>query len=351
MIFNISTLNSYNEDYQKFVSSKFLIDKSYKLYLNSSIYNTLLSFILNYQTNLSLKKNLPYIFVNSTERITFREFFQILRRDLFIFGIALAVKEKNQLNILSPRRLKLENSFEYTDSGDIVLNLKYPSSQVNIENVVLLKNTILSDSDTFAPEPFHILDEIQEAEIIFTSLRSKLKTLFNLIGQLKLPNPTQVENFGYTVEELKQLQNEVKTGATLKNNAIVSVDTNSNFEILRTLDSFPNIDYLDKLLYNITSALGLPSFLLLGDYKNINYSAARAALQDFVYTSQIKQKFLLEKILIQLNIEESPNEVFEFPIPTTVSVNEQVNLIKTLKENDLVEKQELIEKLKLGGLS
>jgi len=349
-LFSITSLTSTNDDYVKFSSAKLLIDKSYKLYLNSSLYNTLLSFILNYQCNLKLKQPLSYILLNSTERITFRELFQLMRRDLFVFGIAVALKSNNQINLISPKRIKLENSFEYADDGAVYLNLKYPTAQIPVDNIIMLRNCILSDTDTFAPEPFHILDEIAEAEIIYTSLRSKLKTMLNLIGVLKLPNPVQAENFGYTTEDLATLQQEVKTGATLKNNAIIGVDTNSDFTILRTLDSLPNVDYLDKLLYNITGALGLPSFLLLGDYKNINYSAARAALQDFVYTSSLKQKQLLEKILLQLNIDIPVEEFFEFSIPTTVSVNEQVNLVKLLLENNLATRDEIIKMLQLGGL-
>ena len=343
MLKSVSFINSGGFYGVKLNNLNSLVLKSIQLLNRSSLYNSLIQSICNYQSEFNLKTQTPYEFFENGNRIFSSQFFRRIRRDKLIFGIALAEKvNDNSFQIVSPHKLDFKNLFSI--QNDEIFLTFLDGSKRPISEFVIFVNSIFSDSLIIAPEMYYVFDEIEQFEKLQNSLEQKIITLSNLVGIYKLTDPTLLENLGEGAISTVQ-----ETFATVKIRpaSIVSTEPGTQFDVVTENNALPSYDYVISMLTRICAAVGVPSFLVSGDFERINYAAARSALQDFINNSQQQIKVMVNDFLSQLN-EQDYQLVFPFPI--SVSIADQMSLAKLLLDNELVDKSIVVEKLKLSGL-
>ena len=331
------------------------IQQSVKLYLNSEIYNSLINTIVNYQSNFRFSPDPKFQIFTANEQWTFYEFFKEFRKALILFGIVILRKEnKNNYEYISPLLINYAKPFELDENGNIsAINTDAGKIILN-EDIILFTNNPIAGINIFMPEYHFIFDEIEKIEKFKSSILTKRTIISNIALMLKMEAPEQGIYFGKTQEEIEQLQQLVQQQvsiSTIKEGSIIATMPDTKLDVVEPIDSNYDEHYIYKRLCEIASAVNVPAFLITGDLKELNYAAARSALQDFVVFSNREITRLAFMIMRKLGFTAR----ITLPPPTTISVAESIKYFEFMNELTKDERYnfdvfEIKDKLKLGGL-
>jgi|GEM_PF-4081103 len=311
--------------------------RSINLLIKSGIYNRIINIYLHYLTRFWLENTKNLEFYMNNQKVDFNEFFKYYIKNYLIFGITAIEKIDNVV------KLVCSNSLIFKDNQviDTDTNISYDLFDVNF---------LLSGVSGFVPYFYSCFEEIEHYESLKMSYYEKMRILTNLVGYLSIDNPALLGNMGIiegpediaqgTQSTLNAIRNMV-----VKSGTIFSALPGTSFVTIKVNDSLIPSDSLSALLEKIAAQANVPPFLLTGDLNRINYAASRAALADFTsFTNNLLQE-KLEKLMIQLGLEDV---AYTLPQPITASLNELKTILEfTSKyQND----DEMKRKLQLGGL-
>ena len=331
------------------------VSQSLRLYFNSEIYNSIINTVVNYQSNFRFFPDPSFSIITPNEILSFYEFFKELRKALIIFGIAVLRKiDKNNYEYITPIIINFTKPFEYDDSGTIVaINTDYGKLVVD-ENIIIIMNTPIAGANIFVPEYHYIFDEVEKLEKFKSSILTKRTIISNLALMLQMEAPEHGVYFGKTPEEIEQLQQMVQqqlSVSSIREGSIIATMPDTKLNVVNPIDSNHDEHYIYKRLCEIAAAVNMPAFLITGDLKELNYAAARGALQDFVVFSNREITKLAYTIMRKFGFSAR----ITLPPPTTISVAESIKYFEFMNELTKDERynfnvSEIKDKLKLGGM-
>ncbi len=331
------------------------LQQSLRLYINSEIYNSIINTVVNYQSNFRFSPDPKIQIFTSTENWSFYEFFKEFRKALILFGIVVLRKVgKNMYEYISPLIINYTKPFELNDEGNIsAINTDAGKIILN-EDIIIFANNPIPGVNIFMPEFHYIFDEIEKVEKLKSSILTKRTIISNIALMLKMEAPEQGIYFGKTAEEIEQLQQLVRqqvSVSTIKEGSIIATMPDSKLDVVNPIDSNYDEHYIYKRLCEIAAAVNIPAFLITGDLKELNYAAARGALQDFIVYSNREITRLAYMVMRKFGFSAR----ITLPPPTTISVAESIKYFEFMNELTKDERYnfdvfEIKDKLKLGGL-
>lgn len=328
--------------------------QSLKLYLNSEIYNSLINTIINYQSNFRMNPKPKQIFLINNEEWTLYEFFKEFRKSLILYGIVILRKDKkNAYEYISPLLINLDKPFSMAEDGTI-LSLNTEAGEIDIDELIIFQNNPIAGVDIFLPEYWFCFDEIDKIEQFKSSVLVKRTMIANIALSLKMQTPSEGAYFGKTAEDIEKINEYVQASISttqVRPGSIIANVPDTSIEVVQPINSDYDEHYIYKRICEIASAVNVPAFLITGDLKELNYAAARSALQDFVVYSNREIIRLTFWLMHKLDFTARVT----LPPPTTISTAESVKYFEfmdTLSKDDRYNfsVDEIKEKLKLGGL-
>lgn len=352
-IYQLSISNNINKNTIKQIQKR-AFRQSLKLYLNSEIYNSLINTIVNYQSNFRMSPKPKQIFFANNEELTLYEFFKEFRKALILYGIVILRKEnKNAYEYISPLLLNMDNPFNLDEDGTI-LSVNTEIGKLSIDDLIIFQNNPITGVNIFLPEYYFCFDEIDKIEQFKSSVLVKRTMIANIALSLKMQTPSEGAYFGKTEEEINSINNYVQnaiSGTQVRPGSVITNIPDTSIEVVQPINSDYDEHYIYKRICEIASAVNVPAFLITGDLKELNYAAARSALQDFVVYSNREIIRLTFWLMRKLDFTARVT----LPPPTTISTAESVKYFEfmdTLSKDDRYNfsVDEIKEKLKLGGL-
>jgi hypothetical protein len=285
------------------------------------------------------------------EEKNFYRFFKIFRKLYLVYGFVPLFKiSKNKYELISPAIVKPVKPIVSNGIGGRKLVL-IDKREIDLSDLIILKNTVIEGIDLWLPEYYHILDNIEQIDNLDYSNLFKRTIIADIALFLYGTNPdSMMSDFESLKQQLDGYLSALKERIKLNKGSIVLAPPDYKFDVVKPITNEDDEDVY-KRICRVAASVNVPAFLLTGDLKELNYAASRSALQDFVVYSNRK----IEDFIYDFQEKFGFKGAITLPPPTTISTAETIKYFEWFYELAKDPEMEILlaevkTKMKIGGM-